>query len=76
MRTIYKEPKELATCLKDLVELYEDDLMSFDKLKDKITRIVEANEDRYYKEGRVKAKIAQIIGEDNLKVIDSILVSK
>ncbi|MDU5118473.1 MAG: ribonuclease P, partial [Clostridium botulinum] len=30
MRKVYKNPKELATCLKDLVDLYLDDLMTYE----------------------------------------------
>ena len=44
MRAVYKNPKELATCLKDLIDLYLDDLMTYEKLTVKILKIVDANE--------------------------------
>lgn len=73
MRKVYKNPKELATCLKDLSELYLEDVMSYDKAKAKIVAIVDANKDRFYKNGNVEMKIANIIGDKNLKVISEII---
>ena len=32
MRAVYRNPKELATKLKDVVDLYQDDLLSYEKL--------------------------------------------
>ncbi|MDD6795207.1 MAG: TIGR04540 family protein [Clostridiaceae bacterium] len=71
MRAVYKNPKELATCLKDLVDLYEDGLMSYEKLCEKIIRIVNSNV--VYKNGKVEGKIAIVLGEDRIKVIDKIM---
>ena len=48
MRAVYKNPKELATAVKDLVDLYQDDLMTFEKMASKIIKIAEANEERFY----------------------------
>ena len=31
MRAVYRNPKELATKLKDLVDLYQDDLLAYEK---------------------------------------------
>ena len=50
MRAVYKNPRELATCLKDIVDTYYDDLITYEKMKDKILKIVEANKDSIYKE--------------------------
>lgn len=38
MRKVYKNPKELATCLKDLVDLYFEDLMTYEKLEEKFLK--------------------------------------
>lgn len=73
MRKVYRNPKELATCLKDLVDLYLEDVMTYDKLKEKIVAIVDANKDRFYKNGNVEAKVATMIGDRNLKVICEIV---
>ena len=43
MRAVYRNPKELATCLKDIVDTYEDDLISYEKMEERIIKIVEAN---------------------------------
>lgn len=74
MRTVYKNPKELATYLKDLVDLYEDDLMTYEKLSDKILKIANANV--VYKNGKIEKKIASILGEERSEVIDKIVLSK
>ena len=69
MRSVYKNPKELATAVKDLI----DDLMTYERLTDKITRISENNEDRFYKNGKIDNKLATVLGEDRLKIVNQIL---
>ena len=46
MRTVYRNPKELATCLKDLVDNYLEFLISYDELKEKVNI--------YYPKGKVR----------------------
>jgi len=72
MRKIYKDPKELATCLKDLIDLYSDDVITYDKLKEKITILVNANEDRIYKDGNISLKISNIIGNSRVDIINKV----
>ena len=72
MRSVYKNPKELATAVKDLIDLYLDDLMTYEKLTNKITRISENNEDRFYKNGKIDNKLATVLGEDRLKIVNQI----
>ena len=60
MRAVYKNPRELATCLKDIVDTYYDDLITYEKMKDKILKIVEANKDSIYKEKNMSVKIANV----------------
>jgi len=74
MRKVYKDPKELATCLKDLVDFYLDDIMTYDKLKGKIAILFDANGDRLFKEGRVPLKISNILGEVRVDVLKDILL--
>lgn len=76
MRKIYKDPKELATCLKDLVDFYLDDIMAYDKLKEKITILYNANEDRLYKDGNIPIKISNILGSIRVDVINKVLSEK
>ena len=73
MRSVYKNPKELATAVKDLIDLYLDDLMTYERLTDKITRISENNEDRFYKNSKIDNKLAKVLGENRLKIVNQIL---
>ena len=72
MRKVYKNPKELATCLKDLVDFYLDDVITYNKLKEKITILIDANEDRIYKDGIISLKISNIIGNSRADVIKKV----
>lgn len=71
MRAVYKNPKELATCLKDLVDLYLDDLMTYEKLTMKILKIVDANE--VYRNGFIENKIFNVLGEQRIEIINKIV---
>ncbi|MBE6047010.1 MAG: TIGR04540 family protein [Clostridium sp.] len=71
MRAVYKNPKELATCLKDLVDLYLDDLMTYEKLTTKILKIVDANQ--VYRNGFMENKISNVLGEQRREVINKIV---
>ena len=73
MRKVYKNPKELAICLKDLVDFYLDDIMEYDKLKEKITILANANEDRLCKDGNIPLKISNIIGDSRAAIISKLL---
>ena len=42
MRAVYRNPKELATKLKDLVDLYQDDLLAYEKLEATIVTMIKA----------------------------------
>lgn len=72
MRTLYKNPKELGACLRDIVDLYRDDLMTYEKLSEKIMKLIEANEDRIFKNGGIEIKISNILGEDRAAIIRDI----
>jgi uncharacterized protein (TIGR04540 family) len=76
MRKVYKNPKDLGTCLKDLVDFYLDDVMEYTKLKEKITILATANEDRIYKDGNIPIKIANILGDARVAIIKKILSEK
>lgn len=72
MRKVYKDPKELAICLKDLVDFYLDDVMSYEKLKEKLTILIDSNEDRIYRDGRISLKISNVLGSDRTDIINKI----
>ena len=73
MRAVYRNPKELATAVKDLVDLYQDDLMTYEKLCEKIKRIAEANQDRFIKNGKIENKLAMVLGDERIDIINEIL---
>ncbi|MBU5454495.1 TIGR04540 family protein [Caproiciproducens sp. MSJ-32] len=76
MRTKYKNPKELGTCLKDLVDAYLEDLLSEEKLREKVTKIVEVNGERAYQDGKIEAKIYPYLGAERAEIIYKIIENK
>ena len=73
MKAVYRDPRKLATCLKDLVETHLEGLVSYEKMEEKIKAIVEANGERIYKNGNMPVKIANMIGKENVVIIDRIV---
>lgn len=73
MRAVYKNPRELATCLKDIVDNYDDDLITYEKMEEKIVKIVKANKDDIYKEKSMSVKISNVLGEHRVNVINEIV---
>ena len=76
MRKVYKDPKELGMCLKDLVDFYIDNVMTYEKLEEKVTILIEANEDRVYKDGNISLKISNIIGSSRVEIINKVYLEK
>ncbi len=72
MRTVYKNPKELGHRITDLVDTYNDGLISYEKFEQIIIEMIEKNEDRIYKNGFMPSKLISIIGEDRKSIIDEI----
>ena len=73
MRKVYRNPKELATCLKDIVDVYLEDLMTYETMESKILKIVEANRDRVYKEKNMNVNISKYLGDERVEIIDKIV---
>ena len=73
MRATYRNPKELATAVKDLVDEYQDDLITFDKFEGKLKKIAEANEERLFKNGNVESKISSILGSERVELLNKTL---
>ena len=76
MRAVYRNPRELATCLKDIVDTYNDDLISYEKMEERIMKIVEANKEAIYKEKAMSVKIANVLGEERVEIINKVVESK
>ena len=72
MRLVYRNPKELASKVRDAVDLYQDNLISYDKLEQIIVGMIEKNEDRVYKYGFMPAKLFSDIGDERKNIIDEI----
>lgn len=72
MRKVYKDPKELAISLKDLVDFYLDDVMTYEKLKEKVIILINANEDRIYRDGRISLKISNVLGTSRVDIVNKI----
>ncbi|GAA0126804.1 MULTISPECIES: TIGR04540 family protein [Clostridium] len=73
MRKVYKNPKELATCLKDLVDSYLDDLMEYETLEEKVMILVEHNGERIYKDDKMSSKIHTVIETSRADIINKIV---
>lgn len=72
MKTVYKNPKELATKILDLVDSYSDNLITYEKFENTMLALIESNEDRVYKNGFMSTKLISIIGEDRKLLIDKV----
>ena len=57
MRAVYRNPRELATKLKDVIDLYLEDLLSYEKLETTVVAMIKANDDRIYKNGFMTKKL-------------------
>lgn len=72
MKAVYKNPKELATKLMDLVDTYRESLITYEEFEKTVIAIIEKNEDRVYKNGFMPTKLISIIGEDRKAIIDEV----
>lgn len=72
MRTVYRNPIELATCLKDIVETYLENLMSYEDMEQRIIKIINANEMRMYKNGNISLKLVKILDDSSVDIINKI----
>ena len=73
MRARYRNPKELAVALKDQIDLFQENLMEYDKLKVRIVRIAKESNDVFYKNEHIAPKLIEVLGEDRLAIIKEIL---
>ena len=72
MRAVYRNPKELASKIKDLVDTYLEDMITEEKFEETIIAMIERNEDRVYKNGLMPSKLISVIGEERKAVIDKV----
>ena len=72
MRAVYRNPRELATKLKDVIDLYLEDLLSYEKLESTVVAMIKVNDDRIYKNGFMPTKLIAAIGEERKAIVDKI----
>ncbi len=72
MKAVYKNPRELATKMIDLVDTYREGLISSEVFEKTVIAIIEKNEDRVYKNGFMPVKLIGIIGEERKAIIDEV----
>lgn len=72
MRASYKNPKELAGKLRDLVDTHLEGLLGYEELEKTVIAIINANEDRVYKNGFMPTKLAGILGTERVSIINKI----
>lgn len=73
MRLTYKNPRELATCIKDLVDSYLEGLIEHDAFEEKLIKLIKANEERIYKDGVMSMKISSVLGNSRIEIINKII---
>lgn len=73
MRLTYKNPRELATCIKDLVDSYLEGLIEHDAFEEKLIKLINANEERIYKDGVMSMKISSVLGNSRIEIINKII---
>lgn len=73
MRLTYKNPRELATAVKDLVDSYLDDVMEYEVLEERLKKLVASNMERVYKDGIMSLKIANVLGEERVNIVNRII---
>lgn len=73
MRLVYKNPKELGTAVKDLVDEYQDDLITYEKFQEKLKKVSETNKERLFKNGKIESKIAVILGDERIELLNKAL---
>lgn len=72
MRAVYRNPKELAIKIKDVVDMYNEGLITYDNLETTIIEMIKKNEDRVYKNGFMPTKLVNVLGEERKAIIDEI----
>lgn len=72
MRAVYRNPRELAIKIKDVVDMYNEGLITYENLETTIIEMIKKNEDRVYKNGFMPTKLVNVLGEERKAIIDEI----
>ncbi|MBV7276540.1 TIGR04540 family protein [Clostridium thailandense] len=72
MRASYKNPKELESKLRDLVDTYLEGLLDYEELEQTVAAIINANGDRVYKNGFIPTRLSTALGYERTDIIAKI----
>lgn len=72
MRASYKNPKELESKLRDLVDTYLEGLLDYEELEQTVVAIINSNGDRVYKNGFIPTRLAGALGSERVDIIKKI----
>ncbi|AYE35767.1 TIGR04540 family protein [Clostridium septicum] len=73
IRTFYKSQADLGYALRKYIDDYFDNKIPDVELRENISKIVEENKDKVFKEGDITKKLQQILGKNRLKILISIV---
>lgn len=76
IRIYYKNQLELGYALRDYIDAYFQNQVRDAELEEKITLVIEANKDKFYKGDSISQKPKQILGKARLNVLQQILNKK
>ena len=72
MRAVYRNPKDLAIKIKDLVDVYTEGLLTQEKFEATLIAIIEKNENRVYKNGFMPINLSSVLGEERKAIVDEV----
>ncbi|KLU74577.1 TIGR04540 family protein [Clostridium botulinum C/D] len=73
IRLYYKNQSDLGFALRGYIDAYFEDRIHDAELEEKITSVVEANKDKFYKGDSIAQKPKQILGKTRLNLLKQIL---
>ena len=76
IRLYYKNQLELGYALRDYIDAYFQNQVRDAELEEKITLVIDANRDKFYKGDKICQKPKQILGKARLNVLQQILSKK
>jgi len=76
LRLYYKNQEDLSYALREYIDFYFEGNIEDEKLESNIIKVIEGNEDKFYKNNEVAKKPKQILGKSRLDLIEKILSKK
>lgn len=76
LRLYYKNQEDLSYALREYIDFYFEGNIEDEKLESNIIKVIEGNEDKFYKNNEVAKKTKQILGKSRLDLIEKILSKK